>query len=342
MDESEGRKQPRTDLSDDASKDSDDHIPEPVVHDCVESKDSGPDHTSMKFEDHPEDIVRDVLPATTCTTDVLPATTCTTDVLPATTCTTDVLPTTTSSSDVYDAIQDCVGIIQNIDDEVTQKRERQITIWTSITEKERELLELIKSKKINAEEKKQKKKEICNLIEEDSEIDVSIKTNTNDKEVNREKIKQKAKEIFAGDKEESFADDKEEIPSYDDSEPLEPPRKRLKGSHHGGDERSSTTTSKDVYEDILDRLLEIEITDNQITSNYRKQAQLWVNITKNEHDLFLLVKTKKLNPEEKKKKKQEISKLLKQNNEIDGYIKALEENRRIIQEEILTMFEDTA
>jgi hypothetical protein len=52
-----------------------------------------------------------------------------------------------------------------------------------------------------------------------------------------------------------------------------------------------------------------------------------VDITKKEGDLFSLFKTKEINAEEKKKKKGEISKLLVEDSEIHGYIKALEEKK---------------
>ncbi len=45
--------------------------------------------------------------------------------------------------------------------------------------------------------------------------------------------------------------DKEEILFNDDSERFVPASKRLKGSHHGGDEeRYLPTTSEDIYDDI--------------------------------------------------------------------------------------------
>ncbi len=59
------REQPQTGLSDNVSKDLDDHNPGRLVLDCVEPKDSGHDHTSKKFQDHSEkDIIHDILPTT--------------------------------------------------------------------------------------------------------------------------------------------------------------------------------------------------------------------------------------------------------------------------------------
>ncbi|CAF3038388.1 unnamed protein product [Rotaria sp. Silwood2] len=228
MKKSQGREQPQTGLSDNASKDLDDHKPGGLVLDCVESKDSEHDHTSKEFQDHPEkDIVHDILP--------------------------------TTGRDVYGEIEEYLGIIQNIDGEVAQMRQKQTDIWADIRKKERELLTLVKGKQIDA---KKKEKEIYDLIAMDSQTDVSIKTYEEDKKLNQEKILKKPAEIFAGDNEEGFVvnpqelkgseiGDKEEILFDDDSELFVPASKRLQGSHHGGnEERYLPPTREDAYDDI--------------------------------------------------------------------------------------------